>query len=69
MINLILDQLNVFFLGILTLRRDIDVTHLLFIVISLVLTSHLMSLNPISLIQLIVAIVFLVFLLTACVSY
>ena len=69
MINLILDQLNVFFLGILTLRRDIDVTHLLFIVISLVLTSHLMSLNPISLIRLIVTIVFLVFLLTACVSY
>ena len=69
MINLILDQLNVFFLGILSLRRDTDVTLLLFIVISLVLMSHLMSLNPISLIRLIVTVVFLVFLLTAYVSY
>ena len=34
MTNLILDPLNVFFLDILVFRKDIDVTHLLFGVIS-----------------------------------
>ena len=42
---MILDQLNVFILGILVLRRDTNVIHLLFVVVSLVLMSHLMSLN------------------------
>ena len=45
---MILDPLNVFFLGILVLRKDTDITHLLFSVISLVLMSHLMNLSPIS---------------------
>ena len=62
MTNLILDPLNVFFLGILVLKRDTDVTHLLFIVVSLVLMSHLMSLNPISLLQLLVTVLLLIFL-------
>ena len=50
-----------FFLGILILKRDTDVTHLLFVVISLVLMSHLMNLNLISLLRLLVT-VLLVFL-------
>ena len=62
MTNLILDPLNVFFLGILVPRKDTDVTHLLFGVVSLVLMSHLMNLNPISLIWLLVTILLLVFL-------
>ena len=52
MINLILYQLNVLFLGSLVPKWDTNVTHLLFVVVSLVLMSHLMSLNPISLLQL-----------------
>ena len=46
---MILDPLNVFFLSILVLKRDTDVTHLLFGIVSLVLMSHLMNLSPISL--------------------
>ena len=46
MINLILDPLNVFLLGILTLKRDTDDTNLLFVVV-LVLMSPWMSPNPI----------------------
>ena len=59
-INLILDQLNVFFLGILVLKRDIDATHLLFVVFSLVMMLSLMSLNPISLLRLVVIVLSLV---------
>ena len=62
MTNLILDPLNVFFLGILVLKRDTDVTQLLFIVVSLVLMSHLINLNPISLFRLLVTVLLLVFL-------
>ena len=62
MTNLILDPLNVFFLGILVLRKDTDVTHLLFGIISLVLMSHLMNLSPISLLQLLVTLLHHVFL-------
>ena len=62
MTNLILDPLNVFFLGILILRKDTDVTHLLFGAVSLVLMSHLMNLSPISLIRLLVTVLLLVFL-------
>ena len=62
MTNLILDPLNVFFLGILVLRKDTDVTHLLFGVVSLVLMSHLINLSPISLLRLLVTILLLVFL-------
>ena len=62
MTNLILDPLNVFFLGILVLRKDTDVTHLLFGAVSLVLMSHMMNLNPISLLRLLVTILLLVFL-------
>ena len=62
MTSLILDPLNVFFLGILVLRKDTDVTHLLFGVVSLVLMSHLMNLSPISLIWLLVTVLLLVFL-------
>ena len=62
MTNLILDPLNVFFLGILILRKDTDVTHLLFGVVSLVLMSHLINLSPISLLRLLVTILLLVFL-------
>ena len=60
--NLILDPLNVFFLGILVLKKDTDVTHLLFGVVSLVLMSHLMNLSPISLLRLLVTVLLLVFL-------
>ena len=59
---MILDPLNVFFFGILILRKDTDVTHLLFGVVSLVLMSHLMNLSPISLLWLLVTILLLVFL-------
>ena len=62
MTNSILNPLNVFFLGILILKKDTDVTHLLFGVISLVLMSHLMNLGPISLLQLLVIVLLLVFL-------
>ena len=62
MTNLILDPLNAFFLGILVLRKDTDVTHLLFDVVSLVLMSHLINLNPISLLRLLVIVLLLVFL-------
>ena len=62
MTNLILDPLNVFFLGILVLRKDTDVTHLLFDVVSLVLMSHLMNLSPISLLRSLVTILLIVFL-------
>ena len=62
MTNLILAPLNVFFLGILVLRKDTDVTHLLFGVVSLVLMSHLMNLNPISLLRLLVTVLLFVFL-------
>ena len=62
MTNLILGPLNVFFLGILVLKRDTDVTHLLFVVVSLVLMSHLMNLSPISLLRLLVTVLLLVFL-------
>ena len=62
MTNLILDPLNVFFLGILVLKRDTDITHLLFVVVSLVMMSHLMNLNPISLLRLLVTVLLLVFL-------
>ena len=58
MTNLILDPLNVFFLGILVLKRD----QLLFIVVSLVLMSHLINLYPISLFRLLVTVLLLVFL-------
>ena len=51
-----------FFFGILILKKDTDVTHLLFGVISLVLMSHLMNLDPISLLQLLVIVLLLVFL-------
>ena len=44
MINLILDQLNMFFLGILVLKRDTGVIHLLFVVVSLVLMSPFINL-------------------------
>ena len=60
--KLIPDPLNVFFLGILVLRKDTDITHLLFSVISLVLMSHLMNLSPISLLRLLVTVLLLVFL-------
>ena len=62
MTNLILDPLNVFFLGILVLREDTNVTHLLFGIVSLVLMSHLMNLSPISLLRLLVTVLLLVFL-------
>ena len=62
MTNLILDPLNVFFLGILILKRDTDITHILFVVVSLVLMSHLMNLSPISLLRLLVIVLLLVFL-------
>ena len=62
MTNLILDPLNVLFLGILILKRDTDVTHILFVVVSLVLMSHLMNLSPISLLRLLVTVLLLVFL-------
>ena len=62
MTNLILDPLNVFFLGILVLKRDTDVNHLLFVVVSLVPMSHLMNLNSISLLRLPVTVLLLVFL-------
>ena len=52
----------VFFLGILVLKKDTDVTHVLFGVVSLVLMSHLMNLNPISLLRLLVTVLLLVFL-------
>ena len=42
---MILDPLNVFFLGIIILKRDTNVTHLLFDVVSLVLMSHLMMIS------------------------
>ena len=58
---MILDPLNVFLLGILVLRKDTNVTHLLFGVVSLVPMSHLMNLNLISLLRLLVTIL-LVFL-------
>ena len=60
--NLILDPLNVFFLGILVLKKDTDVTHLLFGVVSLMLMSHLMNLSPISLLRLLVTVLLLAFL-------
>ena len=60
---MILDPLNVFFLGILVLRKDTDVTHLLFGIVSLLLMSHLMNLSPISLLRLLVTILLLVSLL------
>ena len=59
---MILDPLNVFFLGILVLRKDIDVTHLLFGIVSLLLMSHLMNLSSISLLRLLVPVLLLVFL-------
>ena len=59
-INLIQDQLNVFFLGILALKRDTDVTHLLFVIVTLMLMSRSMNLNPISLIRWVVTVLFLV---------
>ena len=59
---MILDPLNVFFLGILVLKKDTDVTHLLFGVVSLVLMSHLMNLSPISLLRLLVTVLLLAFL-------
>ena len=62
MTNLILDPLNVFFLGILVGKRDTDVNHLLFVVFSLVPLSHLMNLNSISLLRLPVTVLLLVFL-------
>ena len=62
MINLILDPLNVFCFSILILRKDTDVTHLLFGVVSLVLMSHLMNLSPISLLRLLVTVLLLIFL-------
>ena len=62
MTNLILDPLNVFCFGILILRKDTDVTHLLFGVVSLVLMSHLINLSPISLLRLLVTVLLLVFL-------
>ena len=62
MTNLILDPLNVFFLDILVLKKDTDVTHLLFGIISLVLMSHLMNLSPISLLRLLVTVLLLIFL-------
>ena len=68
MINLILDQLNVFFLGILILRRDTSVTHLLFVFISIVLMPPFMNLNPIFLLPLVVTVLSPVSLLTLRVS-
>ena len=62
MTKLILDPLNVFFLSILVLKRDTNVTHLLFSVISLVLMSHLMNLSLISLLRLLVTVFLLVLL-------
>ena len=44
------------------LRRDANVTHQFFVIISLVLMSPLMSLNPTPLIQLVVKVLLLVFL-------
>lgn len=55
-INLIQDQLNVYFLGILALRRDTNVTHLLFVIVTLMLMSRSMNLNPISLIRWVVTV-------------
>ena len=68
MINLILDQLNVFFSGILILIRDTSVTHLLFVFISLVLMPPFMNLNPIFLLPLVVTVLSPVSLLTLRVS-
>ena len=50
------------FSWVFSYSRDTDVTHLLFVVVSLVLMSHLMNLSPISLLQLLVTVLLLVFL-------
>ena len=59
--NLILVQLNVFFMSILILRRDTNVIHLFFVFVSLVLMSHFISLNHIFLILPILTFITLVF--------